>query len=115
VVALRGDSDWKHAPQKSSGHKVSPLVLELWKALDQDGGLTAIEAREKLGRELTEAAVLRGLCELWQGLRVSPVLGDAGEPAKWELLRVRHQDALATATSTGHVPAVGVRRHGGRD
>jgi len=106
VVALRGDSDWKHAPQKSSGHKVSPLVLELWKALDQDGGLTAIEAREKLGRELTEAAVLRGLCELWQGLRVSPVLGDAGEPAKWELLRVRHQDALATATSTGQVTAL---------
>ena len=37
VLCLRADPDWKHAPQKSSGHKVSPLVLELWKALDKDG------------------------------------------------------------------------------
>jgi 23S rRNA pseudouridine2605 synthase len=106
VLALRGDSDWKHAPEKSSGHKVSPLVLELWKALDQDGALTAIEAREKLGRELTEAAVLRGLSELWQGLRVSPVLEDAGQPARWELLRVRHREALTTAGATGQVTAL---------
>src|ERR1700722_12069705 len=63
VLALRADSDWKHAPQRSSGHKVSPLVLQLWKALEEAGALTAIEAREKLGRELTEAAVLRALCE----------------------------------------------------
>ncbi len=106
VLALRGDSDWKHAPQKSSGHKVTPLVLEIWKALEQDGGLTAAEVREKLGRELTEAAVLRGLSELWQGLRISPVFGGAGEPARWELLRVRHRDALATATSTAQVTAL---------
>ena len=72
VLCLRADADWKHAPQKSSGHKVSPLVLELWKALDKDGVLTAVEARETLGRELTEAAVLRGLCELWQALRDEP-------------------------------------------
>ena len=34
VLCLRADADWKHAPEKSSGHKVSPLVLELWKALN---------------------------------------------------------------------------------
>src|ERR1700722_5742502 len=106
VLSLRGDSDWKHAPQKSSGHKVSPLVLELWKALDKDGGLTAPEARENLGRELTEAAVLRGLCELWQALRISPVFADPGQPARWEMLRVRHRDALATATATSQVTAL---------
>src|ERR1700722_10309266 len=106
VLSLRGDADWKHAPQKSSGHKVSPLVLELWKALDKDGGLTAPEARENLGRELTEAAVLRGLCELWQALRISPVFADPGQPARWEMLRVRHRDALATASSTSQVTAL---------
>jgi 23S rRNA pseudouridine2605 synthase len=105
VLCLRADSDWKHAPQKSSGHKVSPLVLELWKALDKDGGLTAAQARETLGRELTEAAVLRALCELWQGLRISPV-GDPGQPARWELLRVHHRDALSTASATGQVTAL---------
>jgi hypothetical protein len=106
VLCLRADADWKHAPQKSSGHKVSPLVLELWKALDNKGVLSAAQARETLGRELTEAAVLRGLSELWQGLRISPVYGDAGLPAQWELLRVRHREALATATGTSQVTAL---------
>ena len=106
VLCLRADADWKHAPQKSSGHKVSPLVLELWKALDKEGVLSAAQARETLGRELTEAAVLRGLCELWQALRISPVFADAGQPAQWELLRVRHRDALTTAAATSQVTAL---------
>ena len=106
VLSLRADSDWKHAPQKSSGHKVSPLVLELWRVLDKEGALTAAEARETLGRELTEAAVLRALSELWQALRVSPVLGEAGLPARWEMLRVRHRGALETGATTSQVTAL---------
>ena len=106
VLALRGDPDWKHAPQKSSGHKVSPLVLELWKVLDSAGALTAAAARETLGRELTEAAVLRALCELWQGLRVSPVYAEEGQPTSWEMLRVRHREALATGAATSQVTAL---------
>jgi len=106
VLALRADPDWKHAPQKSSGHKVSPLVLELWKVLNKEGALTAAEARETLGRELTEAAVLRALCELWQALRVTPVLGEAGQPARWEMLRVRHREALETGSTTSQVTAL---------
>ena len=106
VLALRADPDWKHAPQKSSGHKVSPLVLELWKVLDKEGVLTAAEARETLGRELTEAAVLRALCELWQALRITPVLSEAGQPARWEMLRVRHRKALETGSTTSQVTAL---------
>ncbi len=107
VLALRADPDWKHAPQKSSGHKVSPLVLELWKVLDKEGALIASEARETLGRELTEAAVLRALCELWQSLRISPVLAEeGGQPARWEMLRVRHRAALETASNTSQVTAL---------
>jgi 23S rRNA pseudouridine2605 synthase len=106
VLALRADPDWKHAPQKSSGHKVSPLVLELWKVLDKEGALSAAEARETLGRELTEAAVLRALCELWQALRISPVLAEAGQPARWEMLRVRHRKALETGSTTSQVTAL---------
>ena len=106
ILSLRADADWKHAPQKSSGHKVSPLVLELWKVLDQKGTLTASAARETLGRELTEAAVLRALCELWQALRVSPAFAAEGQPAAWELLRVRHREALATGSATSQVTAI---------
>jgi 23S rRNA pseudouridine2605 synthase len=106
ILSLRADADWKHAPQKSSGHKVSPLVLELWKALDQEGTLTASVARETLGRELTEAAVLRALCELWQALRISPAFAAEGQPTGWELMRVRHREALATGSATSQVTAI---------
>jgi 23S rRNA pseudouridine2605 synthase len=106
ILSLRADPNWKHAPQKSSGHKVSPLVLELWRALDKEGALTAAEARETLGRELTEAAVLRALCELWQALRISPQYAEEGQPTRWEMLRVRHAEALATAGTTGQVTAL---------
>jgi 23S rRNA pseudouridine2605 synthase len=106
VLSLRGDKDWKHAPQKSSGHKVSPLVLELWKVLESSGVLTAVAARETLGRELTEAAVLRALCELWQSLRISPLYAEEGQATSWEMLRVRHREALATGGATSQVTAI---------
>ncbi len=106
VLSLRGDKDWKHAPQKSSGHKVSPLVLELWKVLESSGVLTAATARETLGRELTEAAVLRALCELWQSLRISPLYAEEGQATSWEMLRVRHREALATGGATSQVTAI---------
>ena len=106
VLSLRGDKDWKHAPQKSSGHKVSPLVLELWKVLESSGVLSAAAARETLGRELTEAAVLRALCELWQSLRISPLYAEEGQATSWEMLRVNHREALATAGATSQVTAI---------
>jgi 23S rRNA pseudouridine2605 synthase len=68
--------------------------------------MTAAEARETLGRELTEAAVLRAMCELWQALRITPVFGDAGQPARWEMLRVRHRRALETGSTTSQVTAL---------
>jgi 23S rRNA pseudouridine2605 synthase len=81
-------------------------VLELWKVLDSAGALTAAAVRETLGRELTEAAVLRALCELWQGLRVSPVFAEEGQPTSWEMLRVRHREALTTGAATSQVTAL---------
>jgi 23S rRNA pseudouridine2605 synthase len=68
--------------------------------------VTAAEARETLGRELTEAAVLRALCELWQALRITPVLGEGGQAARWEMLRVRHRGALETGSTTSQVTAL---------
>jgi hypothetical protein len=106
VISLRAEADWKRAPQTSSGRRVSPLVIELWKLLDEKGSLTAEQARDALGRELTEAAVLRALAELWQGLRISPVYGEQGQPARWEMMQLRHKDALTTAAGTGQVTAL---------
>ena len=106
VISLRGERDWKQAPEKSGGHKVSPLVLELWKVLEREGPLTTVGAREKLGRELTEAAVLRALNELWQSLRVIPVLQAADQPAQWELLQTHHRAGLTTGSTTSQVTAI---------
>jgi 23S rRNA pseudouridine2605 synthase len=106
LVSLRGERDWKRAPGSSAIHKVSPLVVELWRALEQAGPLTAGGIREKLGRELTDSAVLRGLSELWQSLRVIPVLQPEGRAATWELLEARHGDAVAKSNGTSQVTAI---------
>ena len=69
VAAVRGDRQWKTPP----GGRTAPIVLRTWEALDREGELTAVEIREILGRELTEAAVLRALIELWTNLRAMPI------------------------------------------
>lgn len=106
VAALRGDRDWKQPPASAGGRHVSPLILELWSLLERSGPMTAAAARETLGRELTESAVLRALDELWQRLRAIPTLQTGGQPAVWELLKHRHSKALATGSGTSQVTAI---------
>ena len=105
LVSLRGERDWKHAPGSSAIHKASPLVVELWKVLEQAGPLTAAGLREKLGRELTESAVARALSELWQSLRAIPVPQPDG-PAIWELLETHHGNAISKGSGTSQVTAI---------
>jgi 23S rRNA pseudouridine2605 synthase len=95
VAAARGDRQWKTAP----GGRSAPIVVRTWEALDQRGSLTALEIREQLGRELTEAAVLRALIELWTTLRAVPAYAH-GEPTRWSLLKARCAPQLATAAGT---------------
>jgi len=89
VYALRGDRDWKRGPRDKS----SPLVVDSWKLLKREGVLTAPGLQDLLGREVTEAAVLRALSELWTALRVLPVYS-AGEATAWELFESRHQKSM---------------------
>ena len=64
--------------------------------------------KHALGREVTEAAVLRAITELWQQLRIIPVIAAPGQPAKWQLLRHRFQKAIAEGASTSQVTAISV-------
>jgi hypothetical protein len=89
VYALRGDREWKRGPRDTS----SPLVIETWKLLKREGVQTAAELQGLLGREVTEAAVLRALSELWTALRILPVY-TAGEATSWELFESRHLKAM---------------------
>ncbi len=102
IVAVRGDRHWKTAP---TGRGIAPIVLRTWEALDKQGAQTAVELRELLGRELTEAAVLRALIELWTTLRAAPAY-TAGEPTRWSLLKNRYAPQLATAANTAQPTAL---------
>jgi 23S rRNA pseudouridine2605 synthase len=107
VYALRGDRDWRRNPQLTGSRQVSPLAIQAYKLLEaKDEDISSL--KHTLGREVTDAAVLRAITELWQQLRIIPTIAAPGEPAKWQLLRTRFQKAIAEGASTSQVTAISV-------
>src|ERR1019366_2720640 len=104
VYALRGDRDWRRSPQLTGSRQVSPLAIQAYKRLEA-GDTTITELTRFLGREVSEAAVLRGITELWQQLRIIPIVSAPGQSAQWQLLRQRFQKAIAEGASTSQVTA----------
>ena len=94
VYALRGDRDWRRSPQLTGSRQVSQLAVQTYKILET-GDTTIPSLKHTLGREVTETAVLRAITELWQQLRIIPVISAPGQTAKWQLLRTRFQKAIA--------------------
>jgi hypothetical protein len=107
VYALRGDRDWRRNPQLTGSRQVSQLAVQAYKQLET-GDQTIAELKQALGREVTEGAVLRAITELWQQLRIIPVIAAPGQPVKWQLLRTRYQKAIAEGASTSQVTAISV-------
>jgi hypothetical protein len=107
VYALRGDRDWRRTPQLTGSRQVSPLAIQAYKRLEQ-GEATIAELKQMLGQGVSEVAVLRAITELWQQLRIIPVIAAPGKAAKWQLLRVRFQKAIAEGASTSQVTAISV-------
>ena len=107
VYALRGDRDWRRSPQLTGSRQVSPLAVEAYKLLES-GEATIPQLKHTLGREVSEAAVLRAITELWQQLRIIPVFPAPGETPRWQLLRTRYQKAIAEGASTSQVTAISV-------
>lgn len=99
LYAMRGDREWKAAPAATGQRRVSQLALHCWQELDRNGAQTLAELQRSLGGEVTQPAVMRGLCELWGHLRVYPQLAvdDAGENVspKWELLARTHPKQIS--------------------
>ncbi len=102
IFSLRGGRNWKTPPPKAT-----PLVVEIWKLLEPGASLEATEIQAALGRELTEAAVLRGLMDLWSGLRVMPVYTQEG-PTRWELTQARFVDAMNAANKIAQTTGLSV-------
>jgi len=107
VYALRGDRDWRRSPQLTGSRQVSQLAVQAYKQLEL-GDTTIAKLTHALGREVTEAAVLRAITELWQQLRIIPVVSAPGQAAQWQLLRTRYQKAIAEGASTSQVTAISV-------
>jgi hypothetical protein len=107
VYALRGDRDWRRSPQLTGSRQVSPLAVQAYKLLEA-GDSTIAQLKHALGREVSETAVIRAITELWQQLRIIPVVAAPGAAAKWQLLRHRFQKAIAEGASTSQVTAISV-------
>lgn len=107
VYALRGDRDWRRSPQLTGSRQVSPLAIQTYKLLEA-GESNISQLKHTLGREVSEAAVLRGITELWQQLRIIPVIDAPGKAPRWQLLRNRFQKAIAEGASTSQVTAISV-------
>lgn len=100
VFSLIGGRNWKSGP----GAKASPLMTEVWTLLNTGGARTAQEIQTELGRELTEAAVLRALMELWNGLRVLPVYD--GDGTRWELTQARFAAEMTASQKVAQATAL---------
>lgn len=108
IFTLRGDKLWKQPPATSGATKVSPLALATYNLLAEKVTLTSYDLTTLLGKEVTEAAVLRALTELWQHLRVVPVLQPDGAPTQWELTTTRFTKQIKAGVNAGQPTALSV-------
>ncbi len=101
IFTLRGDKSWKLPPPTSGSSKVSPLALATYNILSSKGRLTTSELASELGNEVTEAAALRAVTELWQHLRVFPVPQADGTATQWELATTRYTKQIKSGANAG--------------
>ena len=106
VFTLRGDKAWKQPPSASGALKVSNLALATHEALTKRGPLSAYDLTTELGKEVTEAAVLRALGELWTHLRVLPLQQADGRATVWELTSARFTKQIKAGANAGQPSAL---------
>lgn len=110
LYAMRGDRNWRMPPAATGQGRVSQLALHCWQELDRNGPQTLGVLRRALGQEVTEAAVLRALGELWGHLRVFPQLQVEGEGADlsptWDLLSRQFPKQVSIGAGMGQSAAL---------
>jgi 23S rRNA pseudouridine2605 synthase len=106
VFTLRGDKAWKQPPATAGAMKVSNLALAIHEALTRRGALTAYDLTTEVGKEVTEAAVLRALGELWTHLRVLPLAQPDGAATLWELSSARFTKQIKAGANAGQPSAL---------
>ena len=106
IFTLRGNKAWKQPPVTSGPVKVSPLALAAYEILTAKVTLSAYDLTTQLGKEVTEAAVLRALTELWSQLRVLPIPQQDGSATLWELSTARFTKQIKAGANAGQPSAL---------
>jgi 23S rRNA pseudouridine2605 synthase len=106
IFTMRGDKAWKLPPSTTGAVKVSPLGLKVYEVVTARGPVSAAEVAQELGREVTEAAILRSLTELWSQLRVIPLLSQGEGGTLWELTSRRFTKAIKAGANAGQPTAL---------
>jgi 23S rRNA pseudouridine2605 synthase len=84
--ALVGERNPKQAPKAGSRSEYSQLACDAFEVIRRDGPISKQNLGVKLGGSLSEAAMDRGLAELWSRLRITRVDYKASEGASWDVL-----------------------------
>jgi len=91
---LVGDRNPKQTPKPGRRSEYTPLALDVFEVIRKEGAVTKGTLRQKLGAELTPAALDRALGELWSRLRITRVDYVPDEGAYWDTLYRWSPDAV---------------------
>jgi 23S rRNA pseudouridine2605 synthase len=84
--SLAGDQNPRHAPTPRGPSGYSPLAVDAFRIIQKNGPISKQHLREALGGDLSEAALDRGLDELWTKLRITRVDYKPEEGVFWDVL-----------------------------
>jgi len=81
-----GDRNPKQAPKATTRSGYSPLAVDTFHIINKYGPISKHRLRERLGKEISEAALDRSLDELWGKLRITRVDYKQDEGVFWDVL-----------------------------
>jgi hypothetical protein len=92
--ALGGERNPRQALKAGPRSPYSPLACDAFEVIERDGPISRQRLGEKLGGSLSNAALDRGLGELWAKLRITRVDYNPAEGASWDVLYRWAPDAV---------------------
>ncbi len=83
---LVGDRNPRQPPKSGARSEYSPLAVDAFHIIQNDGPISKHRVRELLGGDISEAALDRALDELWAKLRITRVDYKQDEGVFWDVL-----------------------------
>jgi hypothetical protein len=84
--ALVGDRNSKQPPKAGPRSEYSPLAVHAFQLIEKEGPISKHRVQERLGGDISEAALDRALDELWRRLRITRVDYKPDEGVFWDVL-----------------------------